>query len=589
MLTRREMLKTTAFAAPALLRFGRSHAWASDFPASPSVVPFVNELTPGNGVPEVLAPLSNGIRPDSSWPAFDEETVYYEVTMKKNWAHILPGSTQPTMIWGYEGQYPGPTIEAELDKRMVVRFKNRLWGGEPRTPHKCHHNETISRPDLEPVTTSIHHHGGHTVAASDGHPLLAFGPSEGPDGQRDYVYANTSTRGGTLWYHDHSEDDTARNVFQGLAGFYLLRSADEDRDLAARGIVLPKGPRVDEGGKFYGYKFDVPLVFQDRLFNSNGSFNYPLLNHEGVLGDVYCVNGKAQPRLRVEPRRYRLRLLNGANARVFEFALAGGLRFLQIGSDGGLLPRAVERESIKMAPAERVEVVVDFSQHCGQRVVLYNILEQTDGRGPEDEAGGVRTPLMCFDVAPLCSSDDDSRVPGHLEPLLPLNSDPTSKYFDDYRVSDSVVTRDILLHRGHGVWLVNGNCYDPEKTTTAPRPVTLGTTEIWRIKNSSGGWVHPLHIHLEEFKILSRNGRPPAPHEQGLKDTFLVGENETVSVITKYRDQEKPEDGHNDGLYVFHCHILEHEDMAMMGQMLAVRADGTCPSMTRDFWPVDRG
>jgi FtsP/CotA-like multicopper oxidase with cupredoxin domain len=115
--------------------------------------------------------------------------------------------------------------------------------------------------------------------------------------------------------------------------------------------------------------------------------------------------------------------------------------------------------------------------------------------------------------------------------------------------------------------------------------VKLDTTEIWRFHNSSGGWVHPMHVHLEEFKILTRNGVAPGPHEAGLKDTFLIGENETVEVITKFRDQEKSEDGHNDGLYVFHCHNLEHEDMAMMGQMLSVLPDGTAPAIERDFKP----
>jgi FtsP/CotA-like multicopper oxidase with cupredoxin domain len=577
MLTRRELLKTTAMAAPALLHFGRSRSWASDFPSSPAFTPFRNELRLGDGVPGVVPDIWKGrTGPDSSWPSFDEEqeTIYYDIEMRKELAHILPAPYPPTLIWGYNGQFPGPTIEAQLDRRIVVRFRNNLWGREYRMPARCHHNEQEPRVDAEDVTTSIHHHGGHTVAKHDGHPCLTFGPGK----YRDYVYANTSTRGGTLWYHDHCEDDTARNVFRGLAGFYLLRSDEEDRTLRESGIVLPKGERVESGGKFYGYQFDVPLVIQDRLFNADASLNYPLLNHEGVLGDVYCVNGKAQPRLAVEPRRYRFRLLNGSNARVYEFALGGDLKFLQIGSDGGLLPQAVLRSSIRMAPAERVEVVVDFTNYSDQRIVLYNILEQTDGRGPADEAGGVRTPIMRFDVAALCSSPDDSRVPRDGQKLLPLNSE------EDYRPADAVITRDILLHRQHGVWVVNGSCYDPARSNTCP-PVKLGTTEIWRIKNSSGGWVHPLHIHLEEFKMLDRNGVPVGLHEQGLKDTFLIGENETVRVITKWRDQPKAVDGHNDGFYVFHCHNLEHEDMAMMGQMLSVLPDDTSPSIVHDFMP----
>jgi FtsP/CotA-like multicopper oxidase with cupredoxin domain len=592
------MLRTTAFAAPAILHFGRSHAAASEYAPSPRYPAFLNTLTPGSGVPPVLAPVSTGPPPDSysGWPTFDDETVYYDVTIRENDALVLPDPALRTTIWGYDGLYPGPTIEAELDKRIVVRFRNELSLAS-RTTEKCHHDEVITRPPFDFVTTSVHHHGGHTVAASDGHPMLAFGPkgysSRQPDGFRDYIYANTSTRGGTLWYHDHCEDDTARNVFHGLAGFYILRSADEERRLAGAGIVLPKGPRVDVNGQSYGYRFDVPLVVQDRLFTPSGAFYYPPFNHEGVLGDVYCVNGKAQPRLEVEPRRYRFRLLNGSNARVYEFALAGRMPFTQIGTDGGLLPKAVRRTSVRMAPGERVDIVVDFTASAGKRIVLYNILEQTDGRGPEDEAGGVRTPIARFDVVLPLSSPDDSRVPGHLEPLLPLNADPASPYFEDYRRSDAVIVRDFRVHRRHGVWVINGSCYDPARSSTCP-PVRLETTEIWRFRNSSGGWVHPMHVHLEEFKILSRNGRPPGAHEAGLKDTFLVGENETVEVITKFRDQPKAADGHNDGLYVFHCHNLEHEDMAMMGQMLSVLPDGTAPNLMPDFkasipeltWPV---
>ena len=607
MLTRREMLKTTVLAAPAFLHFGRSRAWASDFPPSPTFPPFLNELLPGDGIPPVLVPVSKGAPPDpySGWPVFEEETLYYDMTMKEGTARILPDPKLTTKIWGYDGLYPGPTIEAELDKRIVARFRNNL-GPASRMTEKCHHNELHPRSPFEYVATSIHHHGGHTVAASDGHPLLTFGPTGLDDVRkhnfRDYVFANTSTRGGTLWYHDHCEDDTGRNVYHGLAAFYLLRSTDEEQRLSEAGIVLPKGRKIPPSerevmppdGRYYGYEFDIPLVIQDRLLNADGALNYPLFNHEGVLGDVYCVNGKAQPRLKVEPRRYRFRLLNGSNARVYEFALGESVQFLQIGTDGGLLPQAVRRASIKMAPAERVDVVIDFTWSWGKQIVLYNVLEQIDGRRPDDEPGGVRTPIMRFDVERPLSSPDNSRVPGHLEDLLPLNADRNNPYFEDYRREDAVITRDFSIHRQHGVWVVNGNCYDPAKSNTCP-PVVLDTTEIWRFKNSAGGWVHPMHIHLEEFKILSRNGVPPGPHEAGLKDTFLIGENETVEVITKFRDQPKAEDGHNDGLYVFHCHNLEHEDMAMMGQMLAVLPDGTSPALARDFkpyipelsWPVE--
>jgi FtsP/CotA-like multicopper oxidase with cupredoxin domain len=639
MITRRQMLKTTAVAggAAALIDVPGVDVSGEDGLTSPRIEPFATELTIRNGgIPEVLQALPG---PLEGMPTFTDgvPTKYYQISMRPNDAEIVRGKS--TKVWGYDGMCPGPTIMAELDpqfieptmsacastgardlrhdpERVVVRFWN--WLCEDGVPHpaECHHVHDRPLPPL----TSIHHHGGHTTASADGYPVYWFGRGQ----YRDYVYPNTSTRSGTLWYHDHGMDETGRNVYMGLAGFYLLTSRKEEALLRNCGIVLPKGPAVRDGNKFFGNRFDVPLVLQDRVLEQDPAdsnrYNlvYTLFNHDGYLGDTFLVNGKAQPRLRVEARRYRFRVLNGSNARLYGLELAsngGRVPFVQIGSDGGLLPKAVQvgrntdgsrprggSEYLKVSPAERMDIVVDFTGMKGRSVYLLNVLEQTNGRGPDGvfDPGG-EIPLMRFDVVdPDPAWPDDSRVPRHLEPLLPLiTKAEDAEHYEEYAPEDArndngtdaspgfalplkmddsglPYNREYRLQRSHGLWLVNDDCFDYARNDADP-PVVLGTTEIWRLVNTSGGWVHPLHIHLEEFRILSKNGVAPPPGEQGLKDTFLLGPNDVIRVITKFRDQHREGDGHNDGYYVFHCHNLEHEDMAMMGNWKVVVGDPEHP------------
>ena len=289
--------------------------------------------TMGNALVEVYAlptpftvplPILPVLAPTSS----DATTDYYDITMQVGTKQIIPGKL--TTIWGYNGIYPGPTIKARSGRTAVVRQVNNLQ-----------------------ESMSVHLHGGHTPPDSDGHPTDLIGPGA----TKTYVYPNNQVAA-TLWYHDHAIDVTGRHVYMGLSAFYLLSDSFEDS------LPLPKGDN------------DVALLIQDRLFNSDGSLNYPLTDNTittGVVGDTLLVNGAIQPYFQVGRRKVRFRILNGSNARIYKLALSTGDPLTQIGSDGGLLSNPVSRQEISLAPAERIDVVIDFSKYpIGTSVVLRN-------------------------------------------------------------------------------------------------------------------------------------------------------------------------------------------------------------------------
>jgi spore coat protein A len=447
--------------------------------------------TPGDGITDGLAPSPPVIPFQAAFrtpPVLaptraDADTDYYEITMRPAVVEILPG--RPTTIWGFNGEFPGPTIKARSGRRVVVRQTNDL-------------------PDAKP---SIHLHGGHVEPGSDGYPtdVIARGTA------KDYVYPNRQIAS-TLSYHDHEMHQTGRNVYMGLFGAYLI----ED-DIEA-GLNLPSGA------------YDVPLIIQDRAFRVDGSLLYSPDTMHGAMGDVILVNGVAQPRFEVANRKYRLRILNGSNARDYELALSSGQPFVQIATDGGLLPRPVRRTTIPLFPFERVEVVVDFSEvPVGSQVILRN----------ESEVGRTGQ-LMLFDVAR--QEADPSSVPPDLRPLERLEEGSAS------------ATRDFALGMQMMNWVINDQHFDPVRVDAAPR---LGATEIWRFQNRSM-MPHPMHVHLNMFQILDRNGTPPSAEESGWKDTVAVASDETVRVIVRFTDYS--------GLYMVHCHNLEHEDAGMMAQ-----------------------
>src|SRR5262249_52765481 len=426
-------------------------------------------------------------------PEYSDGTLdFYRVTMQQAEVEIIPGTT--TTIWGYNGLYPGPTIRARSGRRVVVGQQNRL-----------------------PESMSVHLHGGHTPPSSDGHPCDLVAP--GAD--KDYDYPNNQIPT-TLWYHDHAVEATGRHVYMGLAGFYIMPDDYEDS------LPLPQGEN------------DVPLMIQDRLFNANGSLNYPLTDETivtGVLGDTILVNGVVQPYHEVGTRKVRFRILNGSNARAYQLALSSGQRFIQIGSDGGLLSQPVSRRFIKVFPAERIDVVIDFSGYpLGTSVVLRDIFEDETSRGNLVEFRVVR------------EESDESSVPETLRyvDLIPESWATTRRTFT---LEETIISGRTLL-------TINHRLFDPNYVDARPR---LNDVEIWEFANHTYQ-LHPIHIHDIEWQILDitdDSGRHrPAPGDDGWKDVFPVPFHSTVRVIGRFTDLT--------GIYVFHCHKLEHEDHAMM-------------------------
>ncbi|HLU56312.1 MAG TPA: multicopper oxidase domain-containing protein [Pseudonocardia sp.] len=451
----------------------------------------------------------------------------YEVTQRVAEAEILPGVRTP--ILGYDGIFPGPTFETRRGRPVVVRHRNEL-----------------------PVPTVVHLHGGHTPAEHDGWPLdLVLPVGEAGDrtgihgihagmvgdyaaGTREHRYPNDQ-RAATLWYHDHRMDFTGPAVYRGLAGFHIVRDEVEDA------LPLPRGDR------------ELPLMICDRAFAEDGSFAYPALDQsmrslpgveddwmEGVLGDVVLVNGAPWPVHEVDAARYRLRLLNASNARRYRLVLTvpdgPDLPFVQIGSDGGLLPAPIEHTAIEMAPGERFDVVVDFSAvPVGTEVTMVNALD-----------GGTAGRVMRFRV--VRAAADDSRVPARLaevEPLVPASDAPTRTF----RFNRGIA-------RDHTGWTINGTTFDPD---TSLADIPLGETEVWRFVTDVH---HPVHVHLDAFQVLRRGASGPSPYDAGWKDTVDVRPAEVVDVAVRFTDHR--------GKFVFHCHNLEHEDMAMMATIRTV-------------------
>ncbi|MCW2600370.1 MAG: Bilirubin oxidase [Frankiales bacterium] len=461
---------------------------------SPSFTPFSRPLT----LPPVIKPVRTVDGVD-----------FYEVSQTVGRQEILPGRI--ATVWGYNGIYPGPTFMVQSGQPIVLTARNGLTAAATGLPGG--------------VSTTVHPHGMDVEARSDGHPLSLVLPG----GFLEHHYPN-SQPATTLFYHDHAIDHTSRNVYMGLSGFYLISDGNE------RSLPLPNGP------------FDIPMCFHDRLFNADGSLFFPtdgaLPLRQGVFGDVILVNGVPTPFLQVERRKYRFRLLNGSDARFYNFQLGTGDPFIVIATDGGLMPHPVQTAELEMGVAERYSVVVDFAKYrVGASVLLQNVRAKSFG-DPVDPAK-VRD-VMRFDV--VADAVDTSSVPADLAP--PLDVDP----------AQATVTRRWEFNRRHGAWTINGELFDGARIDATPK---RGSTEIWEFVNDSGGCRHPIHIHLIQYRVLDRNGRPPKPYENGPKDTVTLGPDQTVRVAMKWSSQFL-------GTYVFHCHNLSHEDHMMMTQFEVV-------------------
>lgn len=468
----------------------------------------------------------------------------YSVEMRET-NHRFHRDFPITKVWGYNGSCPGPTIEVEKDTAIQVEWINNL----PKK-HLLPVDYTLhGTADTPEVRTVVHLHGANVAADSDGHPEAWYAKNFSAVGQKFtrkiYEYTNHQP-GGTLWYHDHTIGITRLNVYAGLAGFYLIRDQLEKR------LKLPK----DE--------YEIPLMIQDKTFNEDGSLFYPDNATPPVtkpipsapsffFGDTITVNGKVWPYLDVEPRKYRFRLLNASNVRGYNFSLSNGSKFTQIGTELGLLHHPVQLESFILEPAERIDVVIDFSKYDGEEIVLSN------NGGPPGETNVI----MKFKVKVPLKGTDTSEVPEDLFHYHPIDTSLAVKE----RTMKLDESKDSFGRTFH---LLNNKMWH-EPTTEI---VKKDTIEIWHFVNNFD-FPHSMHIHLIHFQVLGRkaftnadfdrNGNyifkpanltPPFEYERGLKDTVSTTPGEVTSVVMHFKDHV--------GDYVWHCHILEHEDNDMM-------------------------
>jgi spore coat protein A, manganese oxidase len=435
-----------------------------------------------------------------------------EVTIDMRQTNVKIMPTGPlTRMWTYNGIFPGPTIRRPSGTTTRVTFRNNL----PTSFGEA----------------TIHHHGSHSASTEDGQPNSQLIP---PGGLRTYTYRHVEDgkpeRAVTQWYHDHRMNVTGRNVWNGLAGFFIL---DDAVDSA---LPLPKG------------EFDVPLMIADRTFDANNQIPYNFNINPGVQGNTFLLNGIPQPFFNVGDRKYRFRVLNASNRTPIILALSNGAPLTQIATDSGLLPAPVSKTQILMQPAERVEVVVDFAGMLGQNVNLINA-----------NPVGIPPPeMMQFRVNRDVT--ETSSVPATLRPVPTFPAPVRERQFviGVQRDAAGNITQ----------WQFNGQPFDSARFDADPK---LGTTEKWTFLNNSPS-PHGIHIHDVDWRLVSRfnlafdaNGNPiPGtpiaidPAEDALKETWSVPANTGFSVTTTFTD--------NLGPYVFHCHMLEHEDMALMAQ-----------------------
>ncbi len=507
--------------------FQGSGSACSDAAVSCGLTPFVDPLP----LPAVLQPV--GTRADG--------TPLYEVTMTEE-RQQLHRDLPPTDVWTYNGTYPGPTIEAIAGQPIAVRHVNRLPAGDGHylEVDECAHGPSYWQDTARAV---VHLHGGHVPARFDGQPEYHILPGENDT----YEYPNNQLPA-TLWYHDHALGITRLNVYMGMAAFYLLRD-DFEEDLG-----LPSG------------EYEIALAVQDRDFNADGSFYYPATIQDSFFGARVLVNGKVWPYLDVARGKYRLRILNGSQARVYKLRLenladpAQAIPFELIGTDGGLITAPISLDDFTMAPAERFDVVVDFSGFpAGTEIVLRN----------DDPAPPAVPNVMKFVVQD--EAGHTAALPPTLRPVDPIAESEASatRRFELVRVFEPCAGRR---------WLINsldegGNVIGSEWDEITEYPI-LGSTEIWEFDNVSAS-PHPMHMHLVMFQVLERLDKatgqplPLEPWEQTTwKDTVQVTPGTVVRVVARFEDYP--------GRFAYHCHILDHEDHEMMRQFQTTNDPASC-------------
>jgi spore coat protein A len=539
--------------------------------------------------PKFVNPLPNPLDPSFIFQPTEPGGSHYEIGVYQTsqWLGLVDAYNQPLMttVWGYGTStqaptYPGRTIQATVNEPITVRWTNNLVDdlGQP-LPHllpvdtSVHWAEPYNYP-ASGVPVVTHLHGGHSESASDGLPEFWFTPGfaqVGPQWVKETYSYDNDQRAATLWYHDHALGITRLNVYAGMAGFYLLRD-DRDTGLADNPIGLPAG------------KYEVPIVIQDRMFTADGQLYYPSEPEvEGApepsvlpefFGDHILVNGQAWPVMDVEPTVYRLRMLNGSDSRFYNLWLAGGPQIQQIGTDSGLLYAPVALNKLGLGPGERADVLVDFSQYANQTLIMRNNARSPFPKGDEQVNPHTTGQIMAFRVG--SSAQVQNQIPNTLleSPIPPLVQTGATRKLLLFEGEDEYGRLQPMLGTAH-----DGAMLWDDPTTEMPQ---LNDVEVWEIFNSTED-AHPIHLHLVAFQVLSRqkfkadqdfetgalddirllgNGKPPAANEAGWKDTVVMFPGEVTRVIAKF---DRP------GEYVWHCHILSHEDHEMMRRFFVLQ------------------
>lgn len=436
------------------------------------------EFTQNNQDENKLA-IPQMLEPDKS----TKSDIYYTITAQQGETAIKEGEMTKTL--GYNGTFLGPVVKVRKGQNVHIKTINQLS-----------------------EETSFHWHGLKIPSDSDGgphQPIAANGTAD--------INFTVNQEAATLWFHPHPEGKTAKQVYEGLAGLIYVEDENSDK------LDIPKE---------YGIN-DIPVIVQDRTFDKDNQLNYEQdYQSDGIQGDTLLVNGTINPYINIKSEKIRLRLLNGSNARNYNFTLDDHSSFYQIASDGGFLEEPVKMNSLSLTPGERAEIIVDASQYKkGDQIKLMN-----DG-----------TTVLSMNVTEKIKEDI----------MLPQKLNTIAQ--DD--VSDLPVQK-ITLSGMHMMVSINGKQFDMERIDLEKKQ---GEKEIWEVYNAPdmmGGMIHPFHIHGVQFKILSRNGDAPPKNEQGWKDTVKLNPDETVRLEVEFQEN---------GIFMYHCHILEHEENGMMGQV----------------------
>jgi suppressor of ftsI len=452
--------------------------------------------------------------PALAQPRIENGEKVFTLTAQQSDAQLLPG--KKTVALGFNGGYLGPTIRAHQGDRIRINVLNGL-----------------------DAPTTVHWHGMRLPAAMDGgpHQVIHAGATWQP-------YWTIENAASTLWYHPHLMGNTGEQTYRGMAGLFIVDDHNSDA------LNLPNDYGVD----------DVPLIVQDRTFDQNNQLVYEphnsdALGETGMLGDTILVNGTYAPYLDVPARHIRLRVLNGSNARRYNFGFSDNRAFYQIASDGGLLAAPVARTRMTLAPGERAEIVVDLtgatkpitliSDAVHEDVTVLRFMRHVLGANrDENQAWNI------LEVRPQATNVTSAPLPQQLSAMAKLTQDLAVK------------TRTFTLDRGSQT--INGKKMDDQRVDEV---VHSGDVEIWEVSNRTGTY-HPFHIHGVQFHILTRGGKAPEPYEQGWKDTVLIPNGQTVRLIMRFPEFSDPHSP-----YMYHCHILEHEDMGMMAQFVVVSKD----------------